>query len=659
MIHTIGIKTNTYHNSTIEELVAYFSDKKYIQVDTETSGMDCFNDSILCIQLGDFDNQFIVHPGYLQELKSLLETRELLLQNAKFDLKFLYVNNIWPTKVYDTFLAEAVLYCGIKQHKKSLAAIAKNRLDIDLDKTIRDNIWKEGLTDRVIEYSANDVKYLELIKDAQAVELTEKDLWLTLDIENRFVLALAYIEYCGFKLDTVKWLAKADKSKKAQEEAEVALEQFVVENDLQKYIDTQGDLFSTTVNTRINWDAPKQVIPLFKDLGIEVTVVEKGEEKESIEADVIEKQKNKNPIIPLYLNYKAHAKEVSTYGYNFLNYINKATNRVHTSFKQIMDTGRLSSGSKNRATGEQYPNFQNIPSDPETRSCFIAEEGNILLISDYSGQEQIVLANKALDPALLEFYDNGLADMHSFVASKMYTELEGMDLDDIKKHHKEKRQAAKSAGFAINYGGVGKTIADNLGISLEEGNFIYESYFEAFPGLAQYFEQTKKQGLISGFIYFNDVDKRKSYIENFDYFLKLQEKLNRRFWDEWELEKQKKEIQEYPSARYLEMKEMISKYFNIKGMIERRALNYPVQGSSASITKVATTTFFEWIRFKKLFNKVMIVNSIHDEIVAECAIQDKDKVANALEVAMNNAGDKYCKRVPLKAEPEASLFWKK
>ena len=116
------------------------------------------------------------------------------------------------------------------------------------------------------------------------------------------------------------------------------------------------------------------------------------------------------------------------------------------------NTGRLSSGQKgDKKRGlPQLPNMQNIPSDSRTRSCFQAQAGNMLIVSDYAGQEQIVLANKSLDKDLLYFYSSGLSDMHSFIASKIFPELVGLSLDEIKEKHKAKRQIAKGAGFAID-----------------------------------------------------------------------------------------------------------------------------------------------------------------------------------------------------------------
>jgi DNA polymerase-1 len=114
------------------------------------------------------------------------------------------------------------------------------------------------------------------------------------------------------------------------------------------------------------------------------------------------------------------------------------------------------------------------------------------------------------------------------------------------------------------------------------------------------------------------------------------------------------------------MYEKVSKWFSFKGMIERMALNYPIQGTSAEITKISCVYFFNWIKKHNLQahglefkNKVLIVNTVHDENVVECPESMVQEVSDALEKAMNDAASIYCKRVTLTAKPEATHFWKK
>jgi DNA polymerase-1 len=320
-----------------------------------------------------------------------------------------------------------------------------------------------------------------------------------------------------------------------------------------------------------------------------------------------------------------------------------------------MNTGRLSSGGRNKQTGEAYPNLQNIPSDKETRSCFVAENGNVIIGCDYTGQEQIVLANKCLDANLLEFYDKGLGDMHSFVASKMYEELEGLSLDEVKEKHKDKRQAAKSAGFAINYGGQGITIAENLGISLEQGQKIYDAYFTAFPGLKAYFDQAKKFGIDNGYVLISAVTGKKSYVDYYDEFLEAKKAVNvKGFWDNY------KKHREHKTASYSKIKQQVSTFFGKKGEIERMSLNYSIQGESAEITKLGGIYFWEeYLIPNKLLFTVKLVNAIHDEYLVECPESLSEEAAQFLQKSMEKAGDVFCKRIRLKAEPTIDTYWKK
>jgi DNA polymerase-1 len=549
-------------------------------------------------------------------------------------------------------IVEKVLYCGLPDVRVGLDHLTDRYLGFKLDKSVRANIHEEGLTTRVIQYAGDDVKFLPSIKQQQMAELVAKDLRGVANLENRFTPALAYIEYCGFKLDVNKWRTKMDKDNLRLREAEDKMNQWILDAGMSKYFQKQLSLFEPLACS-LNWASPKQVIELFEDLGIDCTIIENGIPKKSVEAGNIEKQRHKSTLVPLYLEYKKAQKVVSTYGQNFIDQINPVTRRIHTKFTQIMDTGRISSGGKDKIMKEEFINFQNIPSDKETRACFVAEEGNTLIISDYSGQEQIVLANRAMDENILKFYDEGLADMHSFVASKMYPELDGLTLDEIKKIHKDKRQEAKIAGFAINYGGVGKTIADQLGKSLADGERVYNAYFTAFPGLRKYFDEVKKQGLRDGFVFISPLTKRKSYIPYFDEFKQIESEMNKEFWERYRAAKQGN-TKEFPALR-----EKVSRYFRKKGDIERKTLNFPIQGSSAEITKISCVLIYDYIVDNNLFDIVKFVNTVHDENVLECPIPMQDTIAEMVRDSMGKAGTMYCKRVPLTADPELSVYWKK
>jgi DNA polymerase I len=639
--------------TTVEDSLEYLNKLEWIGLDTETSGFDPYTTKLYTLQLGDNDVQYVIDLTTIDinEYKELLETKGLIGHNLKFDLRFLYHYRVIPTKVYDTFLGEKTSRLGIESHRCSLAACVLRHCGVILSKEERLNITGR-LTEGFVKYSAYDVKYLHELKDKQEFLQLADGTSVSIELDNKFVLVLAYIEYSGMKLDVEQWTAKINKVQTIADEAEAQLNQFILDNKMEKFIDSQLDLFSSSTKVNVNWNSPSQVVEFFQALGVNTKVVEKGKTKDTIEANHLVKYSSKYPIIELYLKFKGAQKDIGTYGQNWIDQINPVSGRIHTQFKQLMNTGRLSSGGK--SGNVKNFNFQNIPSDQETRACFVASEGNTLVGCDYTGQEQIVLVNKCLDKNLLEFYDKDLGDMHSFVASKMYNELDGMDLNDIKKKHKDKRQSAKVAGFAINYGGSGIGIADQLGLSVEQGQHIYDSYFNAFPGLKSYFDEAKKFGVENGYVLISPVTGKKSYVDYYDEFSKLKNEMNKDFWDRY---KQMKNS-DTPTAR--QMKEKVSQFFRKRGDIERMSLNYPIQGESAEITKLACVYF--WTKYlvpNNLLFKVLIVNIIHDEILIETPEEIAQQAAAQLEKAMVDAGAKFCKRVPLKADPCIAPYWKK
>ena len=638
---------------SVQDSLDYLEQFDSIGVDTETSGFDPYTCKFYTLQLGDREVQYVVDLSTIdiQEYKNLLEIKELIGHNFKFDLRFLYHQRIVPTRVYDTFLGEKTSRLGIESHRCSLAACVQRHCGVTLSKEERANITGR-LTEGFVKYSAYDVKYLHEIKSKQNFSQFTEGTDVSIQLDNRFVLVLAYIEYCGMKLDVEQWTKKIEKVQIQADEAVESLNKFILENKMSKFIDTQLDMFSSGNKINVNWNSPSQVVEFFEAIGVDTTVVEKGVKKQTIEANHLGKFATKYPIIKTYLSFKEAQKDIGTYGYNWIEQINPVSGRIHTQFKQLMNTGRLSSGGKS-GTVKNF-NFQNIPSDQGTRSCFVASEGNTLVGCDYTGQEQIVLVNKCLDKNLLEFYDNDLGDMHSFIASKMYPELDGMDLDDIKKKHKDKRQSAKVAGFAINYGGSGIGIADQLGLNVEQGQKIYDAYFAAFPGLKAYFDETKKFGIENGYVLISPVTGKRSYVDYYEEFAQIKGELTKEFWDRYKSMKNS----DTPTAR--QMKEKVSRFFRKRGDIERMSLNYPIQGESAEITKLACVYFWnKYLIPNNLLFKVLIVNIIHDEILVETPLTIAEETAKQLEKSMVDAGAKFCKRVKLKADPCIAPFWKK
>ena len=577
---------------TLDESISKLSELSEIGNDTETTGFSCHTKSLLSIQLGNKDFQIVFdiasYGGIIpNKLKKFMNDYDgiWILQNAKFDLQFYYKQDVILNKVFDTMLAEYILTNGLQDDGRDLKTLTWKYCGESLDKTIRGKIIKVGLTKEVILYAANDITFLPLIKKKQLALLEQYDLLGAINLDNAFVKVLAYIEYCGIKLDWNKWMARTQSLAEKCTEKQNELESCLFELTGRKYQGTV-DMFSGKPECLINWKSAKQVVQLFESLGIDCTTKEKGEIKKSVEKKVLQFQIPDHKILQLYFDYKESAKQIDTYGYSWKELINESTGRIHCSYTQIMKTGRLSSNK---------PNMQNLPSDEATRSCFIVEPGNKMICADYSGQESIIMANFAKDEALLTFYRKGLTDMHSFVAYLLYPQLQTVTIDEltndflkeIKTKHKDLRQIAKKAEFAVGYGGNGSTIAKNTGVSEAQGKKVYDTYFEVFSGMKRYFDYVLYKTEQNHFIQYNNITKRKYFIPASDPFIDFAG------FDSWTWEGK-----EYEKSR---------------AEIQRKSQNFPIQGSAADCSKLAGIIFFNNLIKKGWFNKVKICNMVHDK----------------------------------------------
>lgn len=395
-----------------EEALIALEQLDIISCDTETTGLDPHINKILMLQLGNFKDQYVIDcvTVDIQFFKPLLESKKLILQFGKFDLKMFYSVGIHPRKVYDTFLAESVLTAGYTNVGKSLEKLAKRYCNVELNKSHRMRFTMSNyvMNEDDIIYGAEDVQYLEPIKNKQDATAISKGVVKAVDLENSFVLALAYIEFCGLYLDKEKWTAKYESAQDELKMIEQELDNWVLDNGYVQYRQLQQDLFAGTMmlapqrKITLNWNSTKQILPLFKEIGINV-YSESNKSGEGISEKVLTPQKKRFEIIPLYLKYQTIQKDFSTYGEAFLGHIHPVTGRIHTTYDQMKNSSRL---------GSSDPNVQNLPRDHRTRSCFIAEKGNILVGSDYSAQEDVLFVNASKESKMIEFYQLDNADGH-------------------------------------------------------------------------------------------------------------------------------------------------------------------------------------------------------------------------------------------------------
>lgn len=582
-----------YKCISVEESLKILEPLRVVGLDTETTGTEIWQGKLLTLQLGNKENQVVIDcmTTDVKQYKDYLESDRLfIIHNAKFDLRWLYKEHIVVRNVYDTYLAEKILFLGFPPGivSLSLQACCDRYLGIFLDKTVRGQIHA-GMTEEVIVYAANDVVHLEDIMDLQLKTITARGQKVALDIENEFVRVLAYIEYCGIKLDPVKWKAKMDKDAERLRVAEHKLNEWVVDYVIKKgdpsliarnydthkkgkpakladnvyVVIPQPSLFAefdTGPQCIINWNSSKQVIRLFEELGFDLLVKDKktGKMKKSVESKFIELQASRSSIVPLYLEYSAAFKVVTSFGQNFLDAINPVTQRIHPTFNQMMDTGRLSCGSGGKGKGgktkdydiaeeaddnkdtstqanDKSVNVQQLPATEETRAAFVPEKGHLLVDCDYGDQEGHVFTELSNDREWIAFYnDPAQRDGHSFVAKMCFPkDLDGVAEKDVKKVRKDLRDLAKKARFCFNYNGQAPTMATNCNIPVDFATEIYNNYFKRFNGIASYFKVQKRDMWNRGYILISKITGLRAYIYDYPILKGIERRKNgmEDFWD--------------------------------------------------------------------------------------------------------------------------------
>lgn len=647
-----------YELATLEECVTYCKTKTVLGLDIETTrkynkwfsieGLDPHTSDIVMLQIGDIDVQYVIDTRNVDitDLLPVMTNPDITLvgHNIKFEYKHILCKyGIRINALYDTMIAEKLLFNGYHLDC-SLKGLMLRYLDIEVDKTIRLSfltIKDRPYTVAEIKYGAEDIELPLKIRQIQLQSIADKDLLNVNKLEFRVTAVIGEMEYNGMNFNKERWMKTYEKNLVKYKEQTRELDLHVMENyPTSQFVNRQLDIFNPGFTCAIQWTSSKQVVEFFKFLGccptakskttkkLTYTVEAKEVEALLVTADLTAEVK---AFVKLYLATMEYRQAVTTFGENFLKHINPITGRIHSNYNQLVNTGRMSSSS---------PNQQNIPStldydfdktDPrhdQFRYAFDASPGCSMINADYSGQESIILVNKSMDEDLLAFYDGDFSDMHSYIASKLFPEeLSGIALDDIKKERPDLRQIAKSAGFALAYGGNGHTIAKNLGLSDARGETVYNDYFKAFPGLLKFFEISKERSLRQGYILIDEVSKRKFYY---------------------------KDIKAMRAADYRGDYKTVNR---MKGAMERAAMNYIIQGEAGSITKYALVLIYDELLEKGLLEEIKIVATVHDEIILESTNKYELYAAEMLQRNMEIAGTVWCKRVPLKAEACIEQYW--
>ena len=534
-----------------------------------------------------FDEQgyFLSGPEHtLEAAKVICENRVSckghFLKDSYFMLRQLGAEGFFTA--FDSGIAQYVAEPGRSDYSLSSLASAYLNREIQEEKAFYKDHGQmdffSGLDQSLGEYGllrCQTVRELEPILEERLKAEEVEEVYRK--IELPLVEIFADMEYQGFKVDK-EALLKAGKEMRER-----------IEDISQAIFDLAKESF--------NINSPKQLgTILFEKLGL------KGGKKTktgySTSADVLEKLKEKHPIIPLILEYRSLTKLNGTYIEGLLPLISPADGKIRAHFQQTgAATGRISC---------TEPNLQNIPIRHEEgrllRKAFTADgKDHVLVDADYSQIELRVLAHLSGDEGLLEAFRQG-QDIHKATAARVFEVPE----DQVTPLQ---RSSAKAVNFGVIYGMSGFGLSENLGISRQEAQRYIEEYFKKYTGVKTYMDGVvafcKERG------YVTTIFQRRRYIPE----IKASNYMTRQFG-------------------------------------ERLAMNSPIQGSAADIIKIAMIRVFEQLRDRGLRSRLVL--QVHDELIIDGPIEEEAQVRELLKENMMAAAQLA---IPLEVGMESGSTW--
>jgi DNA polymerase-1 len=580
------------------ELAEKLNGTNFLCFDTETDGTDMMQSRLAGISLASVSGAAWYIPLNCEEglpedevLKVLQpvfndENSLKIAHNFKFD--YIMLNRAGldiEGPVFDTMLAGYLLDASQKLNMDAMAKKYLNYAPISIKELIGDGKNQKTMdqipAQEITLYACEDAditlclyeKLKPLLKDDELEKIAES-------IEFPLVKILADMEMKGVLVDR----------KKLEEFSETLADDLVA---------IRKDIYEKA-GTDFNINSPKQLGEvLFEIMNLPAGKKTKTGQYSTAET-VLTKLAAKYEMPALILEYRALSKLKSTYVDALPKLIDKNTGRIHTDFNQsVAATGRLSSS---------HPNLQNIPirteRGREIRKAFIADEGFQLLSADYSQVELRIIAAIAEDENMISAFKNG-EDIHARAAKEVF------DLNSIEDVSREQRSKAKQVNYGIPYGVSAYGLSSRLGISKSEGQELIDQYFERFPGILNYIEETEKFAREYGYV--KTLMGRRRYIPG----------INSRNW-------------------------------STRSFAERMAVNMPIQGTAADIIKQAMIDIYEFIRDENLKTRMLL--QVHDELVFEVPETEQESVPKKLKEMMETA---YDLSVPLKVEMGMADNWLK
>jgi DNA polymerase-1 len=523
----------------------------------------------------------------LERLKPLLENEALpkVGHNTKFDLHLFTRHGIALKGVkFDSMLESYVWNSTATKH--------------ELDAVARKYLGLETLSyDRVAGRGAKQLSFNQITLEA-ALPFAGEQVDVPLRLHEHLWPKLSGVETVRCVYETIELPLSPvlqrmeqvgvliDGAKLREQSAELARSM--------KEIEAQAH---AVAGTPFNLDSPKQLQEvLFGKLAIPV-MRKTASGQPSTAEDVLEELAQTYELPRLILQYRAQTKLKSTYTDKLPLQINESTGRVHTSYQQaVAATGRLSSAD---------PNLQNIPirsaEGRRIRQAFIPCEGCLIVAADYSQIELRIMAHLSGDAGLRKAFAED-RDIHQATAAEVF----GLPLDAVPA---EQRRAAKAINFGLIYGMSAFGLAARLGISRGEAQRYVDLYFERYPGVRRYMEETRHKARELGYV-------------------------------------------ETVYGRRLYLQDINSRNAATRQYAERSAINAPMQGTAADIIKRAMISVDEWLMRSKL--DARLIMQVHDELVFEVSRAVVDEFSGPLRELMCRAADLD---VPLKVEIGVGENW--
>ncbi len=580
----------------IKKLCDFLLTFDFLSLDTETTSTNPIEAELVGLSFAVRENEAFYVPVPAEPEKArmvveifrpLYENPKILKigQNIKYDLQVLANYGIHlEGELWDTMIAHYLIQPELRHNMDFLAEVYLNYKTIHIDELIgpkgkNQRSMRDLSPSEVYEYAAEDADVTLKLKKVLEPKLKEVGAeQLFHEIEMPLVPVLAMMERNGVRIDTDSLAETSKAFTKRMQDIE------------QRIYELAGEQF--------NISSPKQVGEI---LFSKLKIVEKPKKTKTgqfvTSEEILQTLKGKHEIVEKILAYRGLRKLLSTYIDSLPQLINPKTNHIHTSFNQtVTATGRLSSSD---------PNLQNIPvrgeDGKEIRKAFIPEPGCLFFSADYSQIELRVMAHLSGDDNMINAFIEG-HDIHAATAANIYKE-------DIDKVTGDQRRKAKRANFGIIYGITVFGLAERLEIERSEARQLIDGYFETFPKVREYMEQSKEKA------------REKGYVETF-----------------------------FHRRRYLP--DINSRNATVRGFAERNAINAPIQGSAADIIKVAMIRIYQ--RFKEEGLRSKMILQVHDELNFSVIPEERDRVEAIVKHEMENA---YQLSVPLVADAGWGSNW--